>query len=165
MIDLPAVGTTTAATLSGTLTFGIGTPTTTVKVLTTNAAGGFTTSLAGQSYTTSFLDTGSNGLFFDTAAIIACTDSSVGFYCPPSRTSLSATLIGANAVSSPVSFVIDNATSLFSDRSQHVLPTLAGTFGDSTSFDWGLPFFYGRRVFVGIEGQVSPLGTGPYYAF
>jgi hypothetical protein len=169
VIDLPAVGTTTSGTLSGTLIFGIGTQTNnqlaTGKVLTTNATGNFTTTLVGQNYTTSFLDSGSNGLFFDSAMIATCTDGSVGFYCPPSRTSLSATLVGANAASSTVSFSIDNATSLFADSSQHVLPTLSGPFGDSTSFDWGLPFFYGRRVFIGIDGQPSSIGTGPFYAF
>jgi hypothetical protein len=36
---------------------------------------------------------------------------------------------------------------------------------DASSFDWGLPFFYGRRVFIGIDGQASSLGTGPFYAF
>ena len=32
-------------------------------------------------------------------------------------------------------------------------------------FDWGLPFFFGREVFVAIEGQETPSGPGPYYAY
>ena len=33
-------------------------------------------------------------------------------------------------------------------------------------FDLALPFFYGRKVFVGIEGQLSPTGVaGPYWAY
>ncbi|MDD5335724.1 MAG: DUF3443 family protein, partial [Rhodoferax sp.] len=130
-----------------------------------NATGYFTTQFAGQSLNTSFLDTGSNGLFFNSSTVPACTGSNVGFYCPTALTNLTATLVGANRASASVSFSIDNATALFTDARMAVLPTLSGPFGDSTSFDWGLPFFYGRRVFFGIEGQTSLLGQGPFYAF
>jgi hypothetical protein len=33
------------------------------------------------------------------------------------------------------------------------------------SFDFGLPFFFGRTVYTAIEGQPTPGGTGPYVAF
>ena len=80
---------------------------------------------------------------------------------------LSATLIGNDLAELPVTFSVDNALSLFSDPERAVLPTLAGNLDDplGLEFDWGLPFFYGRRVFFGIEGESSPVGIGPYYAF
>ena len=78
---------------------------------------------------------------------------------------LSATLVGANAARIAVSFSVDNATALFAGANNIVLPTLSGPMSDASSFDWGLPFFYGRRVFIGIDGQSSALGTGPYFAF
>jgi hypothetical protein len=32
-------------------------------------------------------------------------------------------------------------------------------------FDWGLPFFYGKRVFTAIEGKTAGTAIGPFYAF
>ena len=38
--------------------------------------------------------------------------------------------------------------------------------GSSGGFDWGLPFFFGRNVFVAIQGQSTrPGGTAPYWAY
>lgn len=169
LIELPAVGSSIMNRLAGSLIFGVGTQTNNqpgvVSTLALDAVGYFTTVLGGQSMKNSFIDSGSNGLFFDSSAIPACTGDSVGFYCPMARTTLSATLVGTNRVSAQVSFTIDQATAMFNDSSKAVLPLLAGPMNDTTSFDWGLPFFYGRRVFVGFEGQSSSLGTGPYYAF
>ena len=174
LIDLPAAGSAADVSLSGSLIFGIGTQANNqlspAGVLTTDASGYFTTLLAGQSLSKSFFDSGSNGLFFDSATVPNCSaNSGAGFYCPSSPLNLSATLVGANAARIAVSFQIDNATALFTDASKTVLPGLAGPMGDRTAFDWGLPFFYGRRMFFGIEGQAATLGTstvtGPYYAF
>jgi hypothetical protein len=176
LIELPRVSAAGAPSLSGSLIFGIGTQSnnqwTSGAVLTTDAVGYVTTSLAGQNlpnnFTNSFIDSGSNGLFFD-STITKCGTSADGFYCPTSPVNLSATLVGANLATSAIAFSIDKATDLFAGGVNHVLPTLAGDIGDipghPSTFDWGLPFFYGRRVFFGIEGQASTLGTGPYYAF
>jgi len=168
LIDLPPAGYGTTTGLKGSLIFGVATqsnnqPAGTI-VLATDTAGYFTTVLAGQTMNSSFIDTGSNGFFFDSSSMPVCA-SSAGFYCPPSLTSLLATLIGTNQVRTSISFSVDNASAMFGDASQVVLPALSGPFGDPSGFDWGLPFFYGRRVFIGIEGQSSSLGTGPYYAF
>ena len=168
LLDLPEAGAGTVTGLKGSLIFGIGTQSnnqpTGTRVLSTNASGYLTTLLGGQSMSGSFLDTGSNGLFFDSSSIPVCPDST-GFYCPAALTSLSATLVGANQARAAITFTIDNASAMFGNASRVVLPNLSGPFGDPTSFDWGLPFFYGRRVFIGIEGQPSSLGSGPYYAF
>ena len=170
LIDLPGVGIAGAPTLAGSLVFGIATQPnnqfTPGSVLTTTRAGNFTTLLGGRSLDTSFLDTGSNGLFFDTSLLPVCSGSSGSvFYCPTALTTFSATMVGANGVSVPVSFSVSNALTSFSSGTLAAIPTLAGNVLDARTFDWGLPFFYGRRVFVGIEGQPSALGTGPFYAF
>jgi hypothetical protein len=169
LINLPEVTSPGAPTLDGTLIFGIGTQSnnqlTSGTVLTTNDFGYITTEFAGKSLNTSFIDTGSNGLYFDSSTIPSCSGSSTGFYCPTSRATLSATLRGANAVTALIPFSVDNASALFVGASNNVLPTLAGTIGDPNTFDWGLPFFYGRRVFIGIEGMTPSLTTGSFYAF
>jgi hypothetical protein len=68
-----------------------------------------------------------------------------------------------------VSFSVTNAEQL--RGSNYAFNDLAGPMpgypSDPTlpAFDWGLPFFFGRRVFTAIDGQASPAGTGPYLAF
>ena len=169
LIDLPAPASSSATTLAGSLIFGIGTQANnqpgSAVVLTTSATGYFTTLLGTQSMSNSFLDTGSNGFFFDSRSIPACLDSSLGFYCPSTLTLVSATLVGANGLRRAVSFSVADASTMFGDASKTVFPNLAGPMGDASSFDWGLPFYYGRRVLMGVEGQASNLGIGPYYAF
>jgi hypothetical protein len=168
LIDLPAVTATTASRLSGSLIFGVGTQPNNQPVgatlLGTSNVGLITTVFAGQSLGDSFIDSGSNGLYFDLASVRACTAAATGFYCPLSRVNLTASIVAANVALIPVSFTVDDALSLFA-TGHSVLPTLAGDIGMSQTFDWGLPFFYGRRIFVGIEGRVSSLATGPFYAF
>jgi hypothetical protein len=42
---------------------------------------------------------------------------------------------------------------------------LAGTFGGNF-FDFGLPFFFGRNVYTGIDGQTTlNVGPGPFFAY
>ena len=182
-IELPAVNSATASSLLGALIFGINTQTnnqlaSTTKVLTADSFGYITTSLTlpGSQLlglSNSFIDSGSNGFYFDakSSSIQTCPGTSAGFYCPASPTPLSATMLGANGVrTATIAFSIGNASAMFNDPSQAVLPNLsgpAGPSGDPKSFDWGLPFFYGRRVFFGFEGA-TPSGTstsGPFYAF
>jgi hypothetical protein len=43
--------------------------------------------------------------------------------------------------------------------------TSDGNYDGNKTFDWGLPFYYGRTVFTAIEGQNTSAGAGPYFAF
>jgi len=157
IVDLPAVSTTSAVTIKGRLIFGIGTksnntPASTTPVLTSyGGSTGLTTRFLERTYQTTYLDTGSNGYFFDSAgSLAACGTGITGFYCPTAPTELSATLTGTNGQTFPVNFSVANAAALFTSG-QPVLPHLAGDLPDLTAFDWGLPFFYGRRVYFGIQ--------------
>jgi hypothetical protein len=166
LIDLPAVPPTGAKQLDGQVIFGIDTQTnnrlTSESLLTTDVYGYITTNLSpGSQLTTSFIDSGSNGLFFDSAALPSCGTN--GFYCPSAPVSFSASLVGLNSQPVLVSFSVSNASTM--SQSFTALPALAGSINDAQTFDWGLPFFYGRKVFIGIDGTVKAQGTGPFYAF
>lgn len=170
-INLPAVSLPGVNQLSGSLVFGINTQSNNQfksgSLLVTDSAGLITTVFAGKTLSDSFIDTGSNGLYFDTSTLTACTLSSqmFGFYCPSSTNALSATLSGVNAVSADVSFSVSNAQTLVIGTDLTALPSLAGRMGLRSTFDWGLPFFYGRSVFFGFDQKSSTLGTGPLIAF
>lgn len=175
ILSLPNVPVGGAPTVAGTLTFGIGTQSDnalgSAVVLVPDGSGNFTTKFETATTNVGFIDSGSNGLYFLTSAqtgIPECTASgSAGFYCPTSTDSLSATN-SSNGTTSTVSFSVANAESLNGNDS--ALPGLAGT-GSSTNpefglyFDWGLPFFYGRSVFVALEGQSAAGTNGPYWAY
>ena len=177
IIDLPSVAAPGTTTLTGSLIFGIDTQTNNASgsetILGVDLSyGDFTTVFNSQTLTRSFLDSGTNGIFFDYAALTVCSDPNFkGFYCPALPTSIAATLTGTNNTSITESFTVDNAQTLATNNQTFsVLPTLAGTFSTSSSntsntFDWGLPFYYGRRVFTAVENQRTAVGTGPYVAF
>ena len=77
-----------------------------------------------------------------------------------------ATLQGENGVSASESFSVSNAESHSAGR--RGIPRRGRNFPGpdaSTTFDWGLPFYYGRTVYTAIQGAVTAVGTGPYVAF
>jgi hypothetical protein len=166
IVELPSVSAPTAS-ISGSLVFGIGTQSNngvgSASVFPLDGYGNFTTSYNGQSYP-AFVDSGSNGFFFLDSALTSlplCPDTS-SFYCPTSSANLSAT-DSSGSTSEPISFTVDNADTLFSNSANGVFPSLAGP--NPGTFDWGLPFFFGRNVFTAIDTRSTPAGEGPYSAF
>jgi len=185
ILQLPAV-TSTAATVSGTLIFGIGTQSNnalgSAAVLLLNSSDNFTTVFSGQNLTSSFIDSGSNALFFPngieanfTGDNIPICSTNSSFYCPASLTAFSATNESGSTGSS-VNFSVDNADNLFTQNPNNsAFATLAGPQGTGAcstntaacSFDSGLPFFYDRSVFTAIDGATPPTGVpaGPFFAY
>ena len=166
-VQLPTVALGGVSSLTGSLILGIGTqtnntPAVAPTVLPTNGSADFSTVYNGTSIT-SFLDTGSNALFFP-STFPSCTGANSPWYCPPSTVTQSATLVGSpGAPSKAVQFSVGNANALFATN-HNVFFEIGGT--STFGFDWGLPFFMGKNVFFGISGTVSPgLGTGPFVAF
>jgi hypothetical protein len=167
IVDLPAVNG-SAPTVSGSLIFGIGTQSDNAlggaQLFTLDNFGNFTTTYKSKSYT-AFIDSGSNAYFFldsATTGMPTCSNAS-GFYCPSSPVSLSATTVGANQANSTINFTVDNANSLFGNSSATAFATLGGP--NPNTFDWGLPFFYGRKVYTAIQGKRTSGGIGPYWAY
>ena len=70
--------------------------------------------------------------------------------------------MGANNASSTVNFAIADPTTFVANAAAFI--DLAGGAG-SSHFIWGMPFFYGRPVYIGIEARVAGVYTGPYYAY
>jgi hypothetical protein len=169
IVELPSPPAAGAATLSGSLVFGIGTQSNngigSAKIYTVDANGNFTTIYNNQRYSGSFLDTGSNGLFFLTSGITGmqvCRDAS-SFYCPTTQQNLSASNVGVNGTTATINFSVTSADTIFSQANVSAASSLAGP--NPGVFDWGLPFFYGRNVFTAIESQSTPSGVGPYWAY
>jgi hypothetical protein len=172
IIALPSVSAIGAPSVRGSMIFGIGTQDNNglgnAHVLPVDPdTAKFTTVLNLVSYSNSFIDSGSNALFFVfDSTIPPCSGSLAAFYCPPVTRNLSATNQGTSGAPSTVIFQVANAQSLFTaNPTFFAFGNLAGSNPHATSFDWGLPFFFGRNVFTAIEGQNTPAGPGPYVAY
>jgi hypothetical protein len=172
IISLPNVGDAGASTVTGSLIFGIGTQSnnsvgmeTVVPVAASGANMGYlTTVFNGSTLSLSFIDSGSNATYFNDSSIASCTQAGfTDFYCPASAESLSAAFELAGGSTASEDFVVVSAETVTVSLS--AFPGLAGTNPAPQSFDWGLPFFYGRQVATVIQGYTTADGTGPYIAF
>ncbi|AXE36518.1 DUF3443 domain-containing protein [Chromobacterium phragmitis] len=170
LLQLPSLATTGAATATGSLIFGIGTQS---NNAISSAAQAFPVSSDGYTINTlykganyrSFLDSGSNILFFPDAGIATCALYGATWFCPASQQNLSAVL-SSGASNSTVNFSVISAQYLATNN-YAAIPGIAAPSGGvfSSYFDWGLPFFYGRNVYIGFAGRSNPKGSGAMYIF
>jgi Protein of unknown function (DUF3443) len=172
IVELPPVAATGAASASGSLVFGIGTQANnglgSASIFTVDPdAGVFTTIFNSLTLANSFIDSGSSVLFFQDPNTPTCSGtSSVGLYCPAATQVLSATNRGLNGVTGSVDFSIANADSLLTTNAgNRAFDNLGAPTSFTRSFDWGLPFFFGRNVFTAIEDAPTSGGVGPYFAY
>jgi hypothetical protein len=171
IIDLPSIAPQGALSVTGSLIFGVDTQSNnasgTQTVLTVDPQFGYlAANFDGQSLSQSFIDSGSNGIYFDDSALPACTAAGLtDFYCPASTQNLTVTLQGANGFTATADFSVGNAQTLADNPTFTAFSTLAGPTPVADSFDFGLPFFYGRRVATVLESQTTAAGTGPYIAY
>jgi hypothetical protein len=172
IITLPSVAIAGAPSVTGTLTFGIDTESnnqsgteTVVPIATSGVDAGYLgTTFEGQSLGMSFIDSGSNAWYFNDPNLTECTGAGfTDFYCPGSTATLTPAFDLAGNTTASEDFTVTNAETL--NAAFTALPGLAGTNTNASSFDWGLPFFYGRRVVTAIQGYQTSAGAGPYIAF
>ncbi|MEY4736987.1 MAG: hypothetical protein RL302_1306 [Pseudomonadota bacterium] len=183
VLALPGVPFPGASTVTGELIFGIDTSagdpgaanntrpgTATPVLLGTNPAThsylNITTTYNSLSVTNSYLDTGTNGLFFsdNSSPLIALCAGST-WYCPFNSLVKPAILSDGDSPSqnpTPVSFTVDNAEAIFSTANTAFAGLAGAPSGAGSTFAWGLPFFYGRRVFLSIW---RPSVSLPWYAW
>jgi hypothetical protein len=183
-IAMPALPDLGAGIAKGRLVFGIGTQKNnqiplTAKMYSVDANTAsltylfLTTTVGATTYTDSYIDSGSNALFFDDASVAqgcqSSAGSSGGWYCPPTVLRRTATITGATVAGLPgnsgsVDYSVANADALFSASSVAFADLAGSVMQGSSTFVWGLPFFFGRTVFTSIWGQaLSP--NGPWNAF
>lgn len=174
MPDLPELG---AMVAKGRLVFGIGTqannqlPATIYPVNTDTTSPDYlyiSVRVGAIDYPQSFIDTGSNALFFDDASLSRACSVSSGqqgqWYCPAATWRQTASIRDFVGSAGSFDLSVTSADALFSTGAS-AFANLGGTVGQGPqTFSLGMPFFYGRRVFTSIWKQQLSL-DGPWYGF
>ncbi len=171
LVQLPSVPASGTPSINGILVLGIDTQSNNSSSRATrydaDRSGEIVTISSGTAYG-SIIDSGSNGLFFTPPPgnqLPDCGGANAGWFCPSSLTTLSATNEGFSGTpSNNVMFQIGNFTSLTSGSNMVFSDIGGGVPAIANIFDWGLPFYFGRNVYVGFE---NPPGSrnGQYFAY
>jgi hypothetical protein len=161
------------ASVTGQVIFGIATQTDNVlpsvglTVLGADAHGDFTAIYnGGTTVLPALIDSGTDSFSFDDPAMATCASGAyVGYYCPkvaPQSVYAVNTGVGMNNATNRVDFAIADPNSFVANAAAFI--DLGGG-GGSTRLTWGMPFFYGRKVYIGIDQRLSGTYTGPFYAY
>lgn len=174
IVEMSSVAANGATSATGNLIFGIGTQSnnglgSSATILATDAnAGTISVTFNGTTYPLSVLDSGSNAYFFTDSALSVVPNGTVGagFYGTVANLSATITTLAGAQLAAP--FSVGDATSMFQAvPNGTAFPQLAGPIGttQTETFDYGLPYFYGRNVYAAIETRSAGGTTGPYFAY
>lgn len=187
IVELPAAAE-GAATVTGTLVFGIGTQSDNSlgaqTVLTADTSYGdvttdYTTRAGVQQFLPhSYFDTGSNAYYFadDSIPSLQGCSSNTGYntttpdswFCPTSELSLAATNVGQNGMQSSVSFAVGNAYALFKQYPGTVFTDLGASSGaqskncasqSTAAQDPSCAFDFGFPFFLGRSVYIAFAGA------
>jgi hypothetical protein len=163
------------AIVQGELIFGLSTqsdntlPATGLTVLGANSSGDFTATYNGSSTALpARIDSGTDSYAFDDPTIAVCSATAgifAGYYCPaaaPQNLFAVNTGAGSNTATSTINFAIADPSSFVAGAAAFI--DLGGG-GGSTRFTWGMPFFYGRNIYIGFDQRAAATYTGPFYAY
>jgi hypothetical protein len=165
VLQMPSIPASGQATATGTLTFGLDTQTNNslagYSVLQADGSGYITAVLNNQTYSQSFIDSGSNFYFLNLSGISTGSFGGSIYYTPSTTLTYQAVLqgnVGSASLTAPVS--VANAMILTSPVNAY--NDIAGT-GVAGSADLGLTFFYGRSVAFAISGSRQVRAAAPFY--
>jgi hypothetical protein len=169
LLSLPSVNQGGNGPVAGALILGVGTqannqPGASVQTIRANDEGEFTTAFNGKT-SPAILDSGTNTYSFDDSSIPSCSGADSDFYCPAAEIQLSATQKSyLTNVTKNASFFVANTDNY--PNQDAVFNDIGDKMGDNGAFFiWGIPFFYGQSIFVGIDTKSSSLSSGPYWAY
>jgi len=190
MLTMNSVAAGGAPLASGTLYFGIGTQTDNALGTGVKPYALSSTVFSGQLYTSikavynnvtypAYVDSAEYlNFFLDPVAVAAAPAGAgivdcpvnTGFYCTSASVNLPFTVQDANSNSAAANITVGNGATLLSSAvgqggSNTAFSNLAG--GQVLTNDeviLGMPFFYGRTIYVGITGQTPPTGVPTSYA-
>ena len=181
VLTLPAVPQAGLPTLIGTVTFGIATQAnngltaTTILPLTASGSnlgpGLLTATYKGKALTQSFFDSGSNDYFFIDTSLTVCSQPELkAFYCPNIPLTIAPIVTATDGTTFNAQFTLYNPNGISGSATVApglgINPTLVvPPLPFANSFDFGMPFFFGRSVYTAIEGRAAGNRQGPYVAF
>jgi hypothetical protein len=146
-----------AATVGGALVLGIGTDANnqlgSARLLAPDRSGQLSVTLKGRSLP-AYIDSGSNALLFPDTEMPKCGE----LFCPAQPMQMDVRLRSSAGVEQATSFTVESAPTWGAAAA-----TIAAPWENETL--WGLPFFFGRSVFVAIKDAATPAGNGPFWAF
>ena len=171
ILDLPAPPSGGADSVTGRLTFGVGTSADNVlgpaHLLRLDRMGRFTTLYDGRSYPASYIDSGTETDIVPDDGLPRCPGLDWAFCASPTR-ELSATVVGQDGGKLPIAFAVGDYADLTGRHMPAASEIAVAAPPSSNAFVWGAPFFFGKRVFLVIDGKPVPGAdgvVGPLYGW
>ncbi len=162
IFNLPPAASNQNVNLYGTITFGLNTQANNIinatKVISNTTGGQFyaqNISPTEGEITEAIIDTGTNGFMFN-SDLRLCQRSNI--YCPNTPTSWVTQAFGVNSLLSPINITQQISNS---QGKNQIAPFMGMARPNSQGIIYGMPFLFGKTIFMSFESTQTALGTGP----